>query len=94
MLGLLLALLISLYVLSNATENTTRFSSQYGWLILFNLSGLLILVGLISVSLFNLVRQYRAGGPEHLRLEGQSRGRRGVDDALQDHRGSGGGADR
>ena len=37
MLGLLLALLISLYVLSNATENTTRFSNQYGWLILFNL---------------------------------------------------------
>jgi nitrogen fixation/metabolism regulation signal transduction histidine kinase len=61
MLGLLLLLLISLYVLSNATENTTRFSNQYGWLILLNLAGLLVLVGLISVSLFNLVRQYRAG---------------------------------
>ncbi len=61
MIGLLVMLLISLYVLSNATENTTRFNKQYGWLILLNMAGLMVLVGMIGVSLFNLVRQYRAG---------------------------------
>ena len=54
MIGLMLILLVSLYVLSNATENTTRFSSQYGWMILVNLAGLLVLVSMIGVNLYAL----------------------------------------
>lgn len=59
--GLLVLLLISFYILSNATENTARFSNMYGWILLINLGGLLFLVVLIGASLFKLVRQYRAG---------------------------------
>lgn len=61
MAGLLLILLASFYVLSNATENATRFSNLYGWMLLVNLAGLLILVGMIGVNLYKLVSQYRAG---------------------------------
>ncbi len=61
MVGLLLILLVSLYVLSNATENAARFSNQYGWMILVNLAGLLVLVSMIGANLFKLVNQYRAG---------------------------------
>lgn len=61
MVGLLAILLVSFYMLSNATENTAGFSNMYGWILLINLGGLLVLVGLIGINLFKLVRQYRAG---------------------------------
>jgi len=61
MVGLLLILLASFYVLSNATENAARFSNMYGWMLLINLAVLLILVGMIGLNLFKLVSQYRSG---------------------------------
>jgi len=61
MAGLLAILLVSFYMLSNATENTAGFSNMYGWILLINLAGLLVLVALIGINLFKLVKQYRAG---------------------------------
>ena len=61
MASLFAILLVSFYVLSNATENTEGFSNMYGWMLLINLAGLLVLVALIGVNLFRLVKQYRAG---------------------------------
>lgn len=61
MIGLLLILLVSFYMLSNATENAARFSNLYGWILLINLAGLLVLVGMIGINLYKLVSQYRAG---------------------------------
>jgi len=61
MIGLLLILMASFYMLSNATENAARFSNLYGWILLINLAGLLVLVGMIGINLYKLVSQYRAG---------------------------------
>jgi len=61
MASLLAILLVSFYVLSNATENTEGFSNMYGWMLLINMAGLLVLVALIGVNLFKLVKQYRQG---------------------------------
>ena len=60
LIGMLVLLLVSFYMLSNATENTARFSNLYDWMLLVNLAGLLVLVGLIGVNLYKLVVQYRA----------------------------------
>lgn len=61
MIALLLMLLGSFYVLSNATENAARFNNLYGWMLLINLIGLLILVAMIGINLYKLISQYRAG---------------------------------
>jgi len=61
MFSLLVILLIAFYLLSNATQNTTQFSHLYGWMLLINLAGLLVLIVLIGLNLYKLVVQYRAG---------------------------------
>jgi len=53
-------LLLSLYLLSYATEQSDRFENLYEWMLLVNAAGLLVLATLIGVNLFRLVRQYRA----------------------------------
>lgn len=61
MFSLFIILLIAFYLLSNATQNTTRFSHLYGWMLVINLAGLLVLIILIGLNLYKLVSQYRAG---------------------------------
>jgi nitrogen fixation/metabolism regulation signal transduction histidine kinase len=60
-IGLCLLLLISLVLLSEATQNSARFGSLYTWLVLINTAGLLVLVGLIVGNVWMLVRQHRHG---------------------------------
>ncbi len=59
-IGLILLLFLSLYLLSEATENSGRFGDLYGWILLINAAMLLVLVSLIGVNLFAMARQYRA----------------------------------
>ncbi len=58
--ALFVLLLLSLYLLSYATEQSDRFGNLYEWMLLINAAGLLVLATLIGVNLFRLVRQYRA----------------------------------
>jgi len=60
---LLALLLTSFYLLSNATENSTRLADLYGWMLLINLAGLLVLTGLIAINLRRMVREYRQRAP-------------------------------
>lgn len=62
-LFLLALLLISFYLLSNATENSTRLADLYGWMLLINLAGLLVLTVLIAINLRRMVREYRRRAP-------------------------------
>ena len=58
------ALLASLYLLSNATENSAEIGPYYGWLLLGNAMGLLILAGILGYQLYRLLTEYwhkRAG---------------------------------
>ena len=60
---LLALLLTSFYLLSNATENSTRLADLYGWMLLINLLGLLVLMVLIAINLRRMVREYRKRTP-------------------------------
>lgn len=62
MIRILLSVLLiaSLYLLTAATENTTRFGSLYLWLLLLNGVVLVILCGLIIHNLWRLLRSLRA----------------------------------
>lgn len=60
---LLALLLTSFYLLSNATENSTRLADLYGWMLLINLLGLLVLMALIAINLRRMVREYRKRTP-------------------------------
>ena len=60
---LLALLLTSFYLLSNATENSTRLADLYGWMLLINLAGLLVLTVLIAINLRRMVREYRKRTP-------------------------------
>ena len=60
---LLALLLTSFYLLSNATENSTRLADLYGWMLLINLVGLLVLTVLIAINLRRMVREYRKRTP-------------------------------
>jgi PAS domain S-box-containing protein len=58
------ALLASLYLLSDATENSARIGPYYSWLLLGNILGLLTLATILSYQLYRLAiefRQRRAG---------------------------------
>jgi Signal transduction histidine kinase involved in nitrogen fixation and metabolism regulation len=57
--GLFLLLLVSLYLMSDATQNSTRFGALYSWLLLLNALGLVILTALIATNLLRLARQYQ-----------------------------------
>ncbi len=56
---LLLSLLVSLYSLSTAVEGDGNLKQSYFWLLLLNVAGLVLLVGLIGNNLLRLIRQYR-----------------------------------
>ena len=58
MLGLMLTALL---LMSNATENSARFGRSYSLLLLVNVVGLTVLIGLIGANLYRLLRQFRAG---------------------------------
>jgi len=60
-IGLCLLLLVSLVLLSEATQNSVRFGSLYLWLLLINAVCLLLLVGLIAGNGWLLLRQHRRG---------------------------------
>lgn len=61
--GLLLLLLVSLILMSNATQDSQRFSHLYYPLLLLNTLGLAILIVLISINIRRLVKQLRARQP-------------------------------
>lgn len=52
-------LLASLYLLSNATEDSTTIGPYYGWLLLGNALGLTTLTGILGYQLYRLVVEYR-----------------------------------
>ena len=54
-------LLVSLYLMSSATQNSAQFGQLYSFLLILNLLELVVLVGLITVNLQRLRRQYREG---------------------------------
>jgi nitrogen fixation/metabolism regulation signal transduction histidine kinase len=54
-------LLVSLYLMSSATQNSAQFGQLYSFLLVLNILELVVLVGLIAVNLQRLRRQYREG---------------------------------
>jgi nitrogen fixation/metabolism regulation signal transduction histidine kinase len=54
-----LFMLVSLWLLSAATENSAQFSRMHVILVIINILGLIMLVGLIGVDVVRLVRQYQ-----------------------------------
>lgn len=53
-------LLLSLYLLSSATQNSEQFSRLHPWLLLLNIGGALVLFVVIGANLYQLIMQYRA----------------------------------
>ncbi len=53
------ALLVSLYLLSSATENSAVIGPYYSWLLLGNSIGLLLLAGILGYQLYRLYVEYR-----------------------------------
>jgi len=56
--ALFILLLVSLYLMSAATQNSAEFGRLYFGLLLMNMLGLITLVTLIGINLIRLVRQY------------------------------------
>jgi nitrogen fixation/metabolism regulation signal transduction histidine kinase len=68
---LVVLLLVSLFMMSESTQNSAQFGRLYVWLLGFNIAGLVVLVGLILANLLRLARQVRhqtAGARLSLRL--------------------------
>ncbi len=63
MLGLFALLLVSLYLMSDASQNAARFDQLYIGLLLLNSIFLLSLVVIISINIFEFVRQVVAKQP-------------------------------
>jgi nitrogen fixation/metabolism regulation signal transduction histidine kinase len=59
-LALVALLLVSLKLMSDATENSTRFGELYSLLLLINALGLVTLGGLVGWNLIRLITQFRA----------------------------------
>jgi len=57
MVGLFALLLVSLYVMSDAAQNSDRFGRLYIWLLLINTVVLMVLTVMIGMNLFDTVRQ-------------------------------------
>lgn len=55
------SLLVSFYLLGQATENSADFGRLYSWLFVINGLGLILLTVLIAMNLFRLWQQYRLG---------------------------------
>ena len=60
-IALFFLLLVSLYLMSSATRNSAQFGQIYSFLLVLNILELVVLVGLITVNLQRLRRQYREG---------------------------------
>lgn len=56
---LFFGLLVSLYLLSSATENSAIIGPYYSWLLLGNALGLLLLAGIMGYQLYRLFIEYR-----------------------------------
>ncbi len=54
-------LLVSLFLMGDATENSARFGRMFSVLLVFNVIGLVTLLALIGVNLYRLLWQYRRG---------------------------------
>ncbi|MCB1734139.1 MAG: HAMP domain-containing protein [Gammaproteobacteria bacterium] len=61
--GGVLMLLVSFYLLGQATENSADFGRLYSWLLILNVLGLIVLVIMVSYNLITLLRQYRSRIP-------------------------------
>lgn len=59
MLGLFALLLVSLYLMSDATHNSERFGQMYSVLVAINAFGLILLGALVIINIISLVRQHR-----------------------------------
>ena len=62
-LAFVLLLLVSLVLMSNATQGSARFGQLYSALLVINALGLIALAGLIGWNLFTLLRQVGRGRP-------------------------------
>ena len=62
-LAFVLLLLVSLILMSNATQGSARFGQLYSLLLIINALGLVALAGLIGWNLFSLLRQVGKGEP-------------------------------
>ena len=60
-LAIVLLLLVSLLLMSNATQGSARFGQLYSVLLVINTLGLITLAGLIAWNLFSLLRQVARG---------------------------------
>ena len=58
-LALVILLVVSFYLISDATSNSARFGKYYNWLIFFNVIGLISLLALIIYNVYKLIVQYR-----------------------------------
>jgi PAS domain S-box-containing protein len=58
-LGLLAFLLISLHLMSSATQEASELNEMYSWLLLINSLGSLLLLGLVSANAWWLFQQFR-----------------------------------
>lgn len=54
-------LLVSLYLMGEATQDSAQFSRMYSALLVINIAGIVVLVGLISGNIFRLIKHYRQG---------------------------------
>ncbi len=60
---LFVVLLISLFLMSEAIQNSEKFSRLYLWLLVFNIFALFVLLALIAINLVRLTMQYRNNSP-------------------------------
>jgi len=58
-LALVILLVVSFYLISDATSNSSTFGRYYNWLIFFNVIGLISLLALIIYNVYKLIVQYR-----------------------------------
>jgi nitrogen fixation/metabolism regulation signal transduction histidine kinase len=59
MLLLFILLLVSLYFLSDATDNSEHFGQMYSMLLIINAASLVLLGALVVANIFQLIRQHR-----------------------------------
>ncbi len=59
MLVLFILLLVSLYFLSDATDNSEHFGEMYSVLLIINAASLVLLGALVAANIFKLIRQHR-----------------------------------
>ncbi|MEW5974054.1 MAG: hypothetical protein AB1713_09900, partial [Pseudomonadota bacterium] len=57
--GVVVLLLVSLYLLTDALQNSTRYESLYLWLLGFNVVGVLFLLMVVAANLWRLVQSLR-----------------------------------